>query len=90
MRRQQLLVDARLVPVTVEVSAGAPAVNTEDATLGHAFGTEKIESLPFEGRDPVGILSLQPGVVWVGKNVDQHVVRQFFDHVMQKPSLTRF
>jgi len=57
--------------VTVEVSAGAPAVNTEDATLGHAFGTEKIESLPFEGRDPVGILSLQPGVVWVGKNVDQ-------------------
>ncbi|PYX85612.1 MAG: hypothetical protein DMG68_17635, partial [Acidobacteria bacterium] len=57
--------------VTVEVSAQAQAVNTEDATLGHAFGTEKIESLPFEGRDPVGILSLQPGVVWVGKNVDQ-------------------
>src|SRR5438067_7561769 len=57
--------------VTVEVSAEAQAVNTEDATLGHAFGTDKIESLPFEGRDPVGILSLQPGVVWVGKNVDQ-------------------
>ncbi|MFY9558855.1 MAG: TonB-dependent receptor [Terriglobales bacterium] len=51
--------------VTVEVSGTAPLVNTTDATLGHAFGTEKLESLPFEGRDPVGILSLQPGVVFI-------------------------
>src|SRR5712692_8131666 len=52
--------------VTVEVAGTAPLVNTTDATLGHAFGTEKLENLPFEGRDPVGILSLQPGVVFVG------------------------
>jgi hypothetical protein len=51
--------------VTVEVSGTAPLVNTTDATLGHAFGAEKIENLPFEGRDPVGILSLQPGVVFI-------------------------
>ncbi len=51
--------------VTVEVSGAAPLVNTTDATLGHAFGTEKLENLPFEGRDPVGILSLQPGVVFI-------------------------
>src|SRR6266478_8076336 len=51
--------------VTVEVSGTAPLVNTTDATLGHAFGTEKLENLPFEGRDPVGILSLQPGVVFI-------------------------
>src|SRR5262245_30616711 len=51
--------------VTVEVAGTAPLVNTTDATLGHAFGTEKIENLPFEGRDPVGILSLQPGVVFI-------------------------
>ncbi len=51
--------------VTVEVTGAAPLVNTTDATLGHAFGTEKIENLPFEGRDPVGILSLQPGVVFI-------------------------
>jgi GNAT superfamily N-acetyltransferase len=38
-------------------------------------------------------ISMEAGnilLVRVGKNVDQHVVRQFFDHVMQKPSLTRF
>src|SRR5258707_11585146 len=53
--------------VTVEVAGTAALVNTTDATLGHAFGTEKLESLPFEGRDPVGILSLQPGVVFIGE-----------------------
>src|SRR5258708_6286249 len=51
--------------VTVEVAGTAALVNTTDATLGHAFGTEKLENLPFEGRDPVGILSLQPGVVFI-------------------------
>jgi len=51
--------------VTVEVTGATPLVNTTDATLGHAFGTEKLENLPFEGRDPVGILSLQPGVVFI-------------------------
>ncbi|PYX63667.1 MAG: hypothetical protein DMG74_16050 [Acidobacteria bacterium] len=56
--------------ITVEVSGTAPLVNTTDASLGHAFGAEKIENLPFEGRDPVGILSLQPGVVFIApKNV---------------------
>jgi hypothetical protein len=46
-------------------------VNTENATLGNAFGTSQIESLPFEGRDPAQILSLQPGVTFVGTNVNQ-------------------
>ncbi|HET8668001.1 MAG TPA: carboxypeptidase-like regulatory domain-containing protein, partial [Terriglobales bacterium] len=56
---------------TVEVSGEVPLVNTQDATIGNAFGTVQIENLPFEGRDPVGILSLQPGVAYVGSNVDQ-------------------
>ena len=56
---------------TVEVEAGSEQVNTENATLGNAFGTSQIESLPFEGRDPAQILSLQPGVTFVGTNVDQ-------------------
>ena len=55
----------------VEVTGVAPLVNTTDATLGHAFGAEQIQNLPAEGRDPVSILSLQPGVVYVGRNVDQ-------------------
>jgi len=56
---------------TVEVTSTTVQVNSEDATLGNAFGATQIESLPFEGRDPTQILSLQPGVTFVGTNVDQ-------------------
>jgi len=54
--------------ITVEVAGTAPLVNTQDATLGHAFGLEQIADLPFEGRDPTGILSLQAGVVFTGNS----------------------
>ncbi len=57
---------------TVEVQSASVQVNTQDATLGNAFGTSQIESLPFEGRDPTQILSLQPGVIFVGTQVDQN------------------
>jgi len=53
------------VSTTVEVSGTALTINTQDATLGNAFNQAQISSLPFEGRDPVAILSLQPGVVTV-------------------------
>lgn len=56
---------------TVEVTSTAVQVNSVDATIGNAFGATQIESLPFEGRDPTQILSLQPGVTFVGSNVDQ-------------------
>ena len=38
-------------------------------------------------------ISMEPGnilLVRIGKNVDQRVVRQFFDHAMQTPGITRF
>jgi hypothetical protein len=54
--------------VTVEVSGTAPLVNTQDASLGHAFGADQIADLPFEGRDPAGILSLQTGVTFTGNS----------------------
>ncbi len=54
--------------ITVEVSGTTPLVNTQDATLGHAFGADQIADLPFEGRDPAGILSLQTGVVFTGNS----------------------
>ncbi len=57
---------------TVEVQSATVQVNTQDATLGNAFGTSQIAGLPFEGRDPTEILSLQPGVTYVGRNVDQN------------------
>lgn len=52
---------------TVEVSgAAAPAVNTVDATIGQTIQNSQIVALPLEGRNVVGLLSLQPGVVYTG------------------------
>lgn len=50
--------------VTVEVSGEGAHVNTSDATMGNAFDNKQIEELPFEGRNPVEMLSLQAGVTY--------------------------
>ncbi len=50
---------------TISVSADATAINTTDASLGNAIGTRPITQLPFEARNPVGLLSLQPGVFYI-------------------------
>jgi hypothetical protein len=50
----------------VEVIDTTPLVNTQDASLGHAFNSDQIANLPFEGREPTSILSLQPGVAFTG------------------------
>ncbi|HET9407426.1 MAG TPA: carboxypeptidase-like regulatory domain-containing protein [Candidatus Sulfotelmatobacter sp.] len=57
--------------VKVEVTSEAPLVNTQDASIGNAFDQRQLLKLPSEGRDPVAILSLQPGVTFVGSAVDQ-------------------
>lgn len=57
---------------TVEViAAGAPLVNSSDATLGNVFDTRQVEQLPIEGRNVVELLSLQPGVLFLGTRVNQ-------------------
>jgi hypothetical protein len=52
---------------SVEVSADATQVSTQDAALGNALGTRPILQLPLEGRNVVGLLSLQPGVTFLGE-----------------------
>ncbi|HLW84778.1 MAG TPA: carboxypeptidase-like regulatory domain-containing protein [Candidatus Sulfotelmatobacter sp.] len=56
--------------VVVDVTGEAPMVNTVDATLGNNFNSRQLTDLPSEGRDPASILSLQPGVVYIGKTTD--------------------
>src|SRR6185503_16538859 len=52
----------------VEVQVNVqPMLNTTDATLGNAFSQEHIESLPIEGRNVPDLLSLQPGVTFLGR-----------------------
>jgi hypothetical protein len=57
----------------VEVTSEAPLVNTQDASIGNAFTERQLLKLPSEGRDPAAILSLQPGVTYIGtsKQIDQ-------------------
>ena len=56
--------------MVVEVSSEAPMVNTTDATLGNNFNARQLTDLPSEGRDPAAILSLQPGVVFIGNTTN--------------------
>ncbi len=56
--------------VVIDVSGEAPMVNTTDATLGNNFNARQLTDLPSEGRDPASILSLQPGVVYIGKTTN--------------------
>jgi hypothetical protein len=52
----------------VTVSAAIqPVLNTTDATLGNAFTGQQIENLPSEARNVPDLLSLQPGVTFLGR-----------------------
>lgn len=50
---------------TVQVTAETTVVNTTDSSLGNVIAGTQIRELPLEGRNVVGLLSLQPGVVYV-------------------------
>ncbi len=52
------------VSETVTITGGADTViNTSDATLGIAFDSQRVITLPLSARNTPGLLSLQPGVV---------------------------
>ena len=55
--------------VTVDVSGTAQTLNTTDATLGDSVDNEQIQSMPLDGRDPLSLLSLQPGALFLGERV---------------------
>lgn len=50
----------------ITVVADSAPLNTTDASLGHTVGSRKISQLPFNKRNVVNMLSLQPGVTFVG------------------------
>ena len=54
----------------IEVTAQAQALNTTDASLGAAFGENQVKSLPMEGRNVPDLLTLQPGVAYLGNRSD--------------------
>jgi len=70
-RTNNVKLELSSMTTTVEVMSSAETINTQDATLGGAFATTQLDSIPTEGRDPVAILSLMPGVVF---NADREQV----------------
>jgi hypothetical protein len=52
---------------TVSVSAEAVQVNTTDASIGNAVATKSITQMPLNARNIVGLLALQPGVVFTSE-----------------------
>jgi hypothetical protein len=55
--------------VTVDVSSAAETLDFTDATMGNSVGNTTIEALPMDGRNPINLLSLQPGVLYMGSEV---------------------
>src|SRR5205814_10186228 len=55
------------VATTISVESQASQVSTTDASIGNAISDKPITQLPFEARNVVGLLSLQPGVTYLGE-----------------------
>jgi hypothetical protein len=66
-RTLDLKMEVGAVSESVAVSAEAAQVNTTDASIGNAISGAPILALPLNGRSIVGLLSLQPGVVYTGE-----------------------
>ncbi len=51
---------------SVQVEAAADQVNTTDASIGNAIGTQAIIEMPMYARNVAGLLAFQPGVTSFG------------------------
>ena len=58
---------------TVEVYAQTVTLNTNDATIGTPFNQAQIQALPFEGNNVLDLLSLQAGVMFLGRQPDSQM-----------------
>jgi len=58
------------VAETVNVEDIAPLINRTDASLGNTLEQSQISQLPIADRNVVQLLSLQPGVAYLGTEVD--------------------
>lgn len=58
--------------IDIDVSAEVQMLNVTDATLGNAVNNNTIEALPMEGRNVPDLLSVQPGVLYLGRGINQN------------------
>ena len=68
-----LNIQLQLVGVTTSVRVEgevAPLINSTDASLGNTLEQDQISELPIADRNVVQLLSLQPGVAYLGTELD--------------------
>lgn len=51
------------VTETVEVTTESPLLSTQTSSLNYEVGTKQIDALPLNGRNPLNLVALVPGVV---------------------------
>jgi hypothetical protein len=65
VNRQDVRLEIGALSETVEVTAFSTIINTTDASMGNVISGTQVRSLPLEARNVVGLLSLQPGAVYL-------------------------
>ncbi len=58
------------VATSVNVEGEAPLINRTDASLGNVVAGDQIDELPIAARNVVQLLSLQPGVAYLGNELN--------------------
>jgi hypothetical protein len=56
---------------SVQVEGQAPLINRTDASIGNVLENDQISELPIAARNVVQLLSLQPGVAYLGNELNQ-------------------
>jgi Carboxypeptidase regulatory-like domain len=62
---------------SVEVTAEAPLVNNENASVGHAITTKEVEDLPLNGGSPWMLAQLEIGVIYSPFNSNSSVQQTY-------------
>ena len=60
------------IETSVTVEGEAPLINRTDASLGNTIEENQIAELPIADRNVVQLLSLQPGVAYLGNQLNQN------------------
>ncbi len=65
-----LQIESSATSVSVDATV-AETLNTTNASIGNAVDSATVETLPMEGRNVPDLLSLQPGVLYLGRQINQ-------------------
>lgn len=73
---------------TVTTEAGASPLNTGDVTIGNVIGEREVKNLPSASRNPINLVSLQPGVVFTGETDNDRLLLGLNDRVDDREGAT--